>query len=100
MIGNHQEQSAFRSIHVAGTNGKGSVVASGPKKAYDLVQPYLATFGRGVAYVADEHVLFSVEAMARLNGVPRYGDAAQAAGLDPAYERNIEALKKELGNMR
>ena len=29
--------------------------------------------GRGVAYVADEHVLFSVEAMARLNGVPRYG---------------------------
>ena len=33
--------------------GKGSVVASGPKKAYDLVQPYLATFGRGVAYVGD-----------------------------------------------
>jgi 3-hydroxyisobutyrate dehydrogenase-like beta-hydroxyacid dehydrogenase len=33
--------------------GKGSVVASGPKKAYELVQPYLATFGRGVAYVGD-----------------------------------------------
>lgn len=31
--------------------GKGSVVASGPKKAYDLAKPYLATFGRGVAYV-------------------------------------------------
>jgi 3-hydroxyisobutyrate dehydrogenase-like beta-hydroxyacid dehydrogenase len=33
--------------------GKGSVVASGPKQAYDLVKPYLATFGRGVAYVGD-----------------------------------------------
>ncbi len=33
--------------------GKGSVVASGPKKAFDLAQPYLATFGRGVAYVGD-----------------------------------------------
>jgi 3-hydroxyisobutyrate dehydrogenase-like beta-hydroxyacid dehydrogenase len=31
--------------------GKGSVVASGPKKAYDTARPYLATFGRGVAYV-------------------------------------------------
>src|SRR5690242_8344165 len=28
---------------------------------------------RGVAYVAEEHVLFSVEAMGRLSGVPRYG---------------------------
>src|SRR5581483_1623330 len=34
--------------------GKGSVVASGPKKAYDAVRPYLATFGRGVAYVGDK----------------------------------------------
>jgi 3-hydroxyisobutyrate dehydrogenase-like beta-hydroxyacid dehydrogenase len=33
--------------------GKGSVVASGPKKAYDTARPYLATFGRGVAYVGD-----------------------------------------------
>src|SRR4051812_48544938 len=28
---------------------------------------------RGVAYVAEEHVLFSVEAMGRLAGMPRYG---------------------------
>ncbi|MBM6594461.1 cysteine--tRNA ligase [Microvirga pudoricolor] len=28
---------------------------------------------RGVAYVAEVHVLFSVEAMGRLSGVPRYG---------------------------
>jgi 3-hydroxyisobutyrate dehydrogenase-like beta-hydroxyacid dehydrogenase len=34
--------------------GKGSVVASGPKKAYDAARPYLATFGRGVAYVGDK----------------------------------------------
>ena len=33
--------------------GKGSVVASGPKKAFDTAKPYLATFGRGVAYVGD-----------------------------------------------
>ena len=33
--------------------GKGSVVASGPKKAFDTAKPYLATFGRAVAYVGD-----------------------------------------------
>ena len=34
--------------------GKGSVVASGPKQAFDTAKPYLATFGRGVAYVGDK----------------------------------------------
>jgi 3-hydroxyisobutyrate dehydrogenase-like beta-hydroxyacid dehydrogenase len=33
--------------------GKGSVVASGPKKAFDTAKPYLAAFGRSVAYVGD-----------------------------------------------
>jgi cysteinyl-tRNA synthetase len=32
---------------------------------------------RGVAYVAEEHVLFSVEAMGKLPGVPRYGSLAR-----------------------
>jgi cysteinyl-tRNA synthetase len=33
--------------------------------------------GRGVAYVAEDHVLFSVEAMGKLIGVPRYGSLAR-----------------------
>jgi cysteinyl-tRNA synthetase len=33
--------------------------------------------GRGVAYVAEDHVLFSVEAMGKLSGVPRYGSLAR-----------------------
>ena len=32
---------------------------------------------RGVAYVAEEHILFSVEAMGRLAGAPRYGSLAR-----------------------
>jgi 3-hydroxyisobutyrate dehydrogenase-like beta-hydroxyacid dehydrogenase len=70
--------------------GKGSVVASGPKKAYDLVMPYLSTFGRGVAYVGDgeqarivkicHNVMLGVVAecmaeisvLATANGIPRH----------------------------
>jgi 3-hydroxyisobutyrate dehydrogenase-like beta-hydroxyacid dehydrogenase len=34
--------------------GKGSVVVSGPKQAFETARPYLATFGRGVSYVGDK----------------------------------------------
>lgn len=34
-------------------SGKASVAASGPKRAFDQAQPFLALFGRGVSYVGE-----------------------------------------------
>jgi 3-hydroxyisobutyrate dehydrogenase-like beta-hydroxyacid dehydrogenase len=70
--------------------GKGSVVASGPKKAFDVARPYLAAFGRSVAYVGDgeqarlvkicHNVMLGIVAecmgeittLATANGIPRH----------------------------
>ena len=54
---------------------------------------------RGVAYVAEDHVLFSPSAMDALPGVPRYGSLAQAlarrdAGRRPRRRRALQARSR------
>ncbi|HUA51442.1 MAG TPA: NAD(P)-dependent oxidoreductase [Candidatus Sulfotelmatobacter sp.] len=70
--------------------GKGSVVVSGPAKAFATARPYLATFGRGVSYVGDKEqarlvkichnvmlgvvaeCLAEISVLATAHGIPRH----------------------------
>ncbi len=70
--------------------GKGSVVVSGPKPAYDTARPYLAAFGRSVAYVGPKEearlvkichnvmlgvvaeCLAEISVLATAHGIPRH----------------------------